>query len=392
MANQTKRHVFIIGSNGIPAQYGGFETFVEKLTYHSHNEQVQFHVSCLSDQKGEYIYNNARCFKIRVPKVGPGKAILYDLFSLDYCCKYIKNNHVKNAVVYILGCSIGPFMKHYAARLHKLGSQIFINPDGLEWKRAKWSYWVRKYLRLSEKQMVKHADQVICDSQKIKEYIDIRYVRYNPKTCFIAYGAEIKESACSDEAIKEWYHRHGLRKNEFYLVVGRFVPENNYETILREFMKAKTTKDLVLITNVDNNPFYSRLKESTGFDKDPRIKFVGTVYDQELLLRIRQEALAYIHGHEVGGTNPSLLEALANTNANIVLGVDFNKEVAQDAAWYFTKDDDSLAKLIDNLETADPEKFKHMGQKAKERIQSAYSWESICGTYETIFFYLGSWI
>ena len=128
----------------------------------------------------------------------------------------------------------------------------------------------------------------------------------------------------------------GLRDREYYLVVGRFVPENNYETMIREFMKSKSKKKFALITNV-NPKFLNELEEKLHFKSDPRIKFVGTVYDKELLKKIRECAYAYFHGHEVGGTNPSLLEALGSTKLNLLLDVGFNKKVALDAALYWKK-------------------------------------------------------
>ncbi len=126
--------------------------------------------------------------------------------------------------------------------------------------------------------------------------------------------------------------------NEYYLAVGRFVPENNFQTMLTEFMSSTTRRDFVLITDVKQNQFYEILKEKTGFDQDPRIKFVGTVYDQNLLKFIREHAYGYIHGHEVGGTNPSLLEALSSTKMNLLLGVGFNREVGGQGALYWEKE------------------------------------------------------
>ena len=172
----------------------------------------------------------------------------------------------------------------------------------------------------------------------------------------------------------------GLRRGEYYLIVGRFVPENNYETMIKEYMKSKTKKDFAIITN-SNGGLMEDLERKLGFSKDPRIKFVGTVYDQELLKKIREEAYGYFHGHEVGGTNPSLLEALGSTKLNLLLKVGFNEEVAEDSALYWTKESGNLAALIDNCEGIDREV---LGRKAKERIKTAYSWEYISGKYAEI--------
>ena len=378
------RNVFIIGSKGIPANYGGFETFVEKLTEKQVNKSIKYHVACLSDNNNEFEHNGARCFNVKVPNIGAAKAVYYDIVALKECIKYIKKNNIKNSIVYILACRIGPFIGYYKKQLKKLGVTLFVNPDGHEWKRAKWNAAIRQYWKVSERLMVKHADLLICDSINIEKYIKEDYKKYNPKTTFIAYGADIEKSKLSDndETLLKWYKEKRVKAKEYYLVVGRFVPENNYETMITEFMKSNTTKDFVLITNVEQNKFYEQLRKKTGFDKDSRIKFVGTVYDQELLKKIRENAYGYFHGHEVGGTNPSLLEALATTDLNILLDVGFNREVAMDGALYFNKEEGSLCKLIDN--ELDNKVILNLGIKAKDRIVEEYSWINIVDKYEKL--------
>lgn len=381
------KNIFIIGSKGIPAKYGGFETFVEKLTEKQSDESIKYHVSCLADNNDEFIYNGARCFNINVPNIGPAKAVYYDIKALEECIKYIKKNNIKNAIVYVLACRIGPFIRKYKKQLNKLGAKLFVNPDGHEWKRGKWNIAIKKYWKISEKLMVKHADLLICDSKNIEKYIKEDYKKYNPNTTFIAYGADTEELKSSDDDSKllEWYKEKNINKDDYYLVVGRFVPENNYETMITEFMKSNTKKDFVLITNVEQNKFYTALKEKTNFDKDSRIKFVGTVYDQELLKKIRENAYGYLHGHEVGGTNPSLLEALATTNLNILLDVGFNKEVGMDGAIYFKKTSGDLASIINNLDEYKLDEIKEIGRKAKKRIKDEYSWNKIINKYENLF-------
>lgn len=185
--------------------------------------------------------------------------------------------------------------------------------------------------------------------------------------------------------LNEWYRKHNVNANEYYLVVGRFVPENNYELMVREFMKSDSKKDFVIISNVEQNQFYQDLLAKTNFDKDPRVKFVGTVYDQELLKKVRENAFAYFHGHEVGGTNPSLLEALASTKLNMLLDVVFNREVGEEGAVYFSKESGSLANLIHDVERYSQEKIDELGSKAKDRIIHEYSWEKIVSDYESLF-------
>ena len=381
------QHVFIVGSKGIPGAYGGYETFVDKLTeYHQDHKTLRYHVACKDTKNCEETYHNARCFHIKVPNIGPAQAIYYDVAALSNCCKYIKANRIEHPIVYILACRIGPFMKHYVRKLHKLGAVVYVNPDGHEWLRAKWPAPVRKYWKISEKMMTKHADLMVCDSKNIESYIQQTYQAYHPASTYIAYGAETRHShlADDDRKLTDWYAQHDLTVKGYYLVVGRFVPENNYETMIREFMKSKTDKVFALITNVSGS-FLNELEEKTGFREDSRIRFVGTVYDQELLMKIRENAYGYFHGHEVGGTNPSLLEALSSTDLNLLLNVGFNREVAEEAALYWSKAPGDLAKLIDSADALTENQIAVLGEKAKKRIADAYSWEFIASEYEKLF-------
>ena len=380
-----EKHIYIIGSKGIPAKYGGFETFVEELTAHQSNKNLKYHVACLSnDIQSNFIHNGADCFNIPKKNIGPANAIYYDLAALKYSLKEIEEKNYKGAIIYILACRIGPFIGHYKKQMKKLGITLMVNPDGHEWLRAKWSVPVKKYWKISEQYMVKNADLLICDSTNIEKYIQDYYLQYNPKTTYIAYGADLAPSLLkdNDEKLVNWYQEKGLESNEYYLVVGRFVPENNYEVMIREFMKSDTKKDFVLITNVEQNKFYDQLKQTTGFDQDKRIKFVGTVYDKELLKKIRESAFAYFHGHEVGGTNPSLIESLASSKLNLLLDVGFNKEVGENVALYWNKENNNLAQLIKHVEETD---YSNMENEAKERVQNFFSWDYIIEKYERVF-------
>lgn len=380
-------NVFILGSRGIPAKYGGFETFVEKLTEFNINKNIKYHVACRSNNNDEFEYNNARCFNIKLPNIGAANAIYYDILSMKSCIKYIEKNSIENPIIYLLGCSIGPFLGIFKNKLNSKGIKVFINPDGLEWKRDKWNYFIKKYLKFSEKSMVKDADLVVCDSKGIEEYITNEYKKYNPRTKFIAYGADEVNNVDYLDGIElqDWYNLKSVKKKEYYLVVGRFVPENNYETMIREYMKSDTDKDFVIITNIEGNKFYEKLKKNTGFEKDSRIKFVGTVYNQNLLTEIRKNAFAYIHGHEVGGTNPSLLESLATTKINLLVDVNFNKEVGQQGALYWSKKEGSLSELINKVDRLDEKSIELYSKNAKKRIKSYYNWPNIVNEYEKLF-------
>ena len=423
---------YIAGAKGI-SFYGGYESFVQKLLqYHKDNDSIHYHVACKANGDGamkvdklegaseavdnHFTYCNAECHLITVPeKLGPAQAIAYDIKALNMFCEDIEKKYSScsdrlyyskqyrpdqdeegqshnekddvRIVVYILACRIGPFISRYVKKIHKLGGKVYINPDGHEWKRAKWSAPVRRYWKLSEKLMVKHADLVICDSVNIEKYIHESYDTSEKKvnTTYIAYGAEVKKSPLSDDDMRytEWMADKGLASGKYYMICCRAVPENNFETIIREFMRSNTKRNLAIITT-DNPELLAKLEEKLHYSADSRIKFVGTVYDSELLTKIRENAYGYIHGHSVGGTNPTLLEALGSTNLNLLYDVGFNREVARDAALYWSLDDGNLAGLIGKADNMIPEEIEQYGIMAKKRITEAYSWQHICDSYAKI--------
>ncbi len=404
MQDKEVQHVFLVGAKSL-GTYGGYETFINKLTeYHQGNRKIKYHVACKANGDGsmdpnmtadaeiinedEFLYHNASCFRIRIPQgLGAAQAVYYDMEALKECCGIIKRENIEHPIVYIMACRIGLFIRYFYKKIHKLGGKIYLNPDGHEWMRAKWSWPIRKYWKVSEQMMVKYSDLVICDSITIEKYIHEYYdgkgvKGTNPKTTYIAYGAETRKSILLNDSLKllDWYKKKGLSPKKYYLIVGRFVPENNYEIMISEFMKSNTKRDLVIVTTA-NDKFLAELEKKLGFKKDKRIKFMGTVYDSELLKKIRENAYGYLHGHEVGGTNPSLLEALGSTELNLLLNVGFNREVAKNAALYWSKEDGSLAKTIDKADAMRAEEREEYGRKAKERIQAAYSWQFIADEY-----------
>lgn len=383
------QHVFIVGSKGIPAHYGGFETFVEKLTENQTTNDIKYHVACATEEAPDeegFEHNGAHCVNIAWRPIGSARAVLYDIDALKWFINYAKERSIDHPIFYILACRIGPFIRNYAKEIHAMGGKLLVNPDGHEWMRAKWSVPVRKYWKLSEAGMVKHADLLVCDSKNIESYIQNEYSRYSPNTTYIAYGADVRRSSLSDDDYKfvSWLNEKGLTENEYYLVVGRFVPENNYETMIREFMSSDSRKDFALVTGVDDK-LLDELQSKTGFRNDPRIKFVGTVYDQELLKKIRESAFAYFHGHEVGGTNPSLLEALSSTKLNLLLDVGFNREVAGDAALYWTKSEGALGALINRVEQMESDEISQMDLASTSRVEDRFSWRFIVSEYENLF-------
>ena len=383
------RHVYIVGCKGIPARYGGFETFVEKLTENRASDRIRYHVACAVDEMPEdpeYEHNGAHCFCVKWRPLGAARAVFYDRDALGCAISHAERNGFEHPVFYVLACRIGPFVGRFARKIREIGGSLLGNPDGHEWMRAKWSAPVRRYWKLSEAGMVKRADLLVCDSRTIERYIREEYARFSPETTYIAYGADTAPSKLDDDdpAFAGWLEENGLEPNGYYLAVGRFVPENNYETMIREFMASGTDRAFALVTGVDEG-FLDELEKRTGFRSDPRIRFVGTVYDQELLKKIRENAFAYLHGHEVGGTNPSLLEALASTRLSLLLDVGFNREVAEGAALYWTKEAGSLIRLIMRVESVDDQEANVFRELSREMIRVRYSWNLVVSSYEKLF-------
>lgn len=380
-----EQHVYVIGSRGLPVGYSGYETFVLKLTEYSKNKSnIRYHVACRGKGENSSRYNNAERFYISLPPIGAAKAVVYDVLAANYCINEIRKRGYQNAWIYILACRIGPFMRHIKERCKKYGIKIAVNPDGHEWMRGKWNAVIKKYWKYSEALMVKHADLMICDAKEMERYIKDEYKEHLPKTTYIAYGADENIEYCDDAQIAKWYQQHGIEEKGYYLIVGRFIPENNYELMIREFMKSNSSKDLVLITDVKENAFLNRLKENTNFVSDSRIKFVGTVFDRPLINRIRKQSYVYFHGHEVGGTNPSLLEAMACECAICAIDVAFSREVVGKNGLYFEKREGHLADMINELENTELREIENIGKDNAVRVREVYDWQFIADEYENI--------
>lgn len=384
------KHIFIIGSRGLPVGYSGYETFILKLTEYSKNmTDIKYHIACRGEGKNGSEYNNASRFYIKTMNIGNAKAIPYDICAFLYSLKEVKENNYENAWIYILACRIGPFMAPLVAKAHSLGINVAVNPDGHEWMRGKWNQFIKKYWKYSEKLMVKHSDLMICDSIEMERYIKEEYSPYNPRTIYLSYGADDRVDYCSDKEIEEWYQKHGLKAKEYYLIVGRFIPENNYETMIKEFIRSKTNKSLVLITDIQENEFLQKIRNNTGCENDERIKFVGTVYDRPLINHIRKNSYVYFHGHEVGGTNPSLLEAMACGCAICAVDVGFSREVLRKNGIYFRKNEGDLSELINKLDVQTVDSMMAIGYKNMINVRERYNWNNISEEYKKIWLYWG---
>ena len=378
------KHIFIVGARGYHANYGGWETFVSKLVDNYNDKNTIFHISMITDDKNldEYkVNNNIIINPIYVKTNGSAKMFIYSVKAFCYYLNYIKKENISNPYIYILGLKLFNYLWFKKGIIKKLGIKVFVNPDGLEWKRSKWSYPVKKFFLISERLMLNNCDLIVCDGLGIEKYIHDKYPKLSNKTVYIAYGCDTFDFNKIDEtsALKEY----NLKKNDYILMVGRCVPENNYEFIINEYMKSNSVKDLVIITNLSSSNYYDELKEKTKFQNDKRIKFIDGVYNNEKLATIRKNAYAYIHGHSVGGTNPSLIEALSLTNINILYDVCFNHDVGGNSCLYF-KENNSLTNILNNSKKLDDNRNK-LGKKAKNIVKNNFTWDIIVDKYKNIF-------
>ncbi len=382
------KNIIIIGARGYKSNYGGWETFVTNLIENYCDKNTKFHVPELTHNKKEnkkiIEKNQVSCLQVYSPKVGFVTMFIYAIVALKRMKKYIKKNNLENSMVYVLGCRMGPFYPFLVRPLKKKGIKIYLNPDGLEWMRDKWAWWIKKCFKISEYCMIKHSDGIISDSKAIKEYIDTKYKKFHKPSYFIPYGAYLNEKECKTNIVKELYKKYQISENNYYLIVGRFVPENNYELMIKEFMSSDTKRDLVIVSNVEENRFYKELEKKTCFSSDARIKFIGSVYDHATLLYIRRNAYAYIHGHSAGGTNPSLLEALASTKLNILFNAIYNVEVGMMSSFYFSKQKGDLKRQIEKVEKFDDKTIKKYENLSKDRIKKEYTWKLVVESYKKI--------
>ena len=374
------KNIFIIGSRGYKAKYGGWETFVTNLVDNYNDKDTNFYISELSDtKKEEYKVNDNIIVKPFCIKQNGGiKMLLCTIKAFNYYLKYIKNNKIKNAYIYILGLKLGPMLMLKKKQLSKLGVTTLVNPDGLEHERAKWNILIKKFFLYSEKLMLSNCNIIICDAKGIKKYIDEKYPRLSKKTIYIAYGTNKFDfsNINEDEVLKEY----NLEKDNYCLMVGRFVPENNYELVIKSFMKSNINKKLIIVSNISSSNYYNEVVEKTNCLKDDRIVFIDGIYDQNKLSVIRKNAYLYIHGHSVGGTNPSLLEALSLTDLNILYDINFNKDIGLNSCLYFNND--NLTNILDNINEYD--KIK-LGKECKKIINNSFTWDIIVKKYKKLF-------
>ena len=353
----------ILGTRGIPNQYGGFEQVAEHLStglmakghevmvYNSHKHPYQ-----------EKIWDGVPLIHCFDPEylLGTAGQFIYDL----NCIMDARKRNFD--IILLLGYTSSSVWK----MLYPKKSIVISNMDGLEWNRAKYSKPVRRFLKYAEKLAVRGSHYHIADSEVIKDYLD---EKYNINCKFIAYGADL-----SDDASEEGLQQYELAKKEYFLLMARMEPENNIEMLLDGFHGSKSGKKFIVIGNTANK-FGRHLVNK--FKGDKRIIFIGALFDQEKLTGIIKYASVYFHGHSVGGTNPSLLEAMADGAFIAAHHNPFNKSILGENALYFD-DAEQVTAIIDKHEKLFQEDFI---QNNYLKIENDYTWEKIVGQYDHYF-------
>lgn len=355
--------IAIIGTRGIPNHYGGFEQFAEYLSqllveaghqvivYNSHNHPYK-----------ESVWNGVQIIHQYDPedKVGTLGQFIYDL----NCIRNLSQHSFD--IVLQLGytsSSVWNFLLPKSAR-------IITNMDGLEWKRSKYNTLVKGFLKFAEKLAVSSSDLLIADSLGIQDYL---MQKYQKPSIFIPYGATV-----ADNVNSEFLNLFGLRPFEYDMLIARLEPENNIESILEGLSSSNVSRNFVVIGNF-HSPYGRYI---TNKFTDPRIKYLGGIYDINKLNALRNFSNIYFHGHTVGGTNPSLLEAMASgaficAHKNI-----FNSSILGNDAIYFDSGED-ITRIVSSFKK-DPKAEKAVLNNYK-KIKEKYSWQIIFQQYEQVF-------
>ncbi len=357
--------VAIIGTRGIPAKYGGFETCAEELSIGLVKKGHKVIVSCR-----RYLYPDKKKFYNGVKLVYPPSIRGKTTDTLSHTFFSILRVLIENPdVILVFNSANSP-----VALIGKIyGKKIVINVDGLEWKRRKWGKIGKLYYKFCELFSCIVADKIISDAMAIKDYYRRKY---KIESVFIPYGAYLYKSK-NPEILNEY----GLERKNYFFIGSRLEPENNQDIAVNAFSMVETDMKLFILGVVNYRSKYVRfLKKFEG----EKIKLLSPIYEKNKYNELHANAYAYIHGNEVGGTNPALLQAMGSGNCIIAYDCPFNREVLGNCGLYFKKDAFDLKEKIEYL-LNNPEKVKEYGKMARERVKNFYRWEKVIDDYEKLF-------
>lgn len=358
-----KKSIGIIGTVGVPAKYGGFETLVHQLVINlSHQFDMTVYCSSHAYQREERLatWEGAKIKYIPL-KANGYQSVLYDLFSMIHAL-------FRSDVLLVLGISGGMFLP-----ILKLFSKkkIIVNIDGLEWRRPKWNWFARRFLLFSEKIACKFADEIITDNRILKEYVKIRY---NISSRLIEYGADhTKRKVINDDDIKEY----PFLTEKYAFKVSRIEPENNIHLILEAFSKLPE-QHLVLVGNWKDNYYGTKLLEQYKGYKN--LHLLNPIYATLKLDVLRSNAHFYVHGNSAGGTNPSLVEAMYLKLPVLSFDAIFNRVTTNNQAIFFN-DEKELQEIVSNI---DKYPLFAVAENLKNIANKKYTWKNISSLYANI--------
>lgn len=357
------KKIAIIGTVGLPAKYGGFETLTEHLTRQLSSD-FDITVYCSSAFYNEKLdtHNGAHLKYIRLNANGV-QSIVYDIISVFNALCFADTL----LILGVSGCTVLPFVRLFSKK------KIIVNIDGLEWKRAKWGKAAKWFLKYSEKLAVRHADVVIADNKVIQEYVE---KTYGKKASLIAYGADHTHK---EVLTKELLCTYPFLSKAYAFKVCRIEPENNVHLILEAFSEYSML-NIVLVGNWRNSTYGKQLK--LQFDSFENIYLLDPIYDQNILNQLRSNCHLYIHGHSAGGTNPSLVEAMYLKLPIIAFDINYNAETTDNKALYFK----SKIDLIQHLISLNKNEISRMGIEMKNIANDRYTWKKISDKYAKLFY------
>jgi glycosyltransferase involved in cell wall biosynthesis len=365
----SRRTLRILGTRGVPAAHGGFETFAEQLSLYLVRRGWRVIVYCQEDGAGdvtESTWCGVERVTIPISQKGPPATILFDWKSIRHAAKF-------NDLCLTLGYNTAAL----CAWLRLKGIRNLINMDGVEWRRAKWGRGAKAWFWLNDWAGCWLANHLIADHPEIARHLETRVSRHKITT--IAYGA--KQLKGPGEGPLRPY---GLKPGGYITLVARAEPENSVLEIIQGFSRRPRGVRLVVLGQYfDYYPYHAKVKAAASDE----VTFLGAIYEKSVLESLRYHGLAYLHGHQVGGTNPSLVEAMGAGNAVIAHDNRFNHWVAGDGARYFRTADDLDAALTEVL--AAPERLAKMRASSVVRVEENFTWESILTQYEAL---LDEWL
>ena len=364
--------VAFIGAHGIPANYGGFETFVEEISVGL--TQKGYEIVVIGDANQQKVMNNLleyKGVKLKYSKYMKTKNPL--LFYLESLFMAMKEANV------IYSCGSGISYLAFSPRL--FGKKFITNVDGMGWVRTKYSPFTRKLVKIEIGMSALFSEYIVYDSEGMAEVFEEVFNRTR-KGVVLEYGSYLNKFVDMDgEKKNQVLEKYDLTKGNYHLVVSRLEPENNVSMIIKGYANAKRKMPLIIVGNIKDTQFINELKE---FESE-EIRFVGGIYNKEELEIIRANAYTYLHGHSVGGTNPSLLEAMASKNFCICHDNRFNREVVQDSGKFFKneKDVDTIIDFVEN--NISDNEYTQMQNGVYLRIKDYYNWNNLVDRYDKYF-------